>query len=351
MKTPRILLRLRLPLLLLAAWSIAPLCAQETPSSQASPATVAAPAPTEGTEYFFVQIADPQFGSFTGDPNRFEQETLNFEFVIETINRLRPAFVVVCGDLVHHEGDPGQIAEYKRIIGLIDPSIPLYSASGNHDIGNNPTPESLALYRASIGPDRYSFRHADLVGIVLNSTIMMEPALVEDEEAAQRVWLRNELEGARASGARSIMVFQHHPFFIGSVGETNANSVPLRTRDAYLSLFREFDVRFAFAGHLHRNAEAAEGDFNMISTSAVGPPLGNDGSGIRVVIVRPTGVSHTFYHLGNLPTAVSLEAGRGRGRGGAGGRGGFPGRGAGTGGGPQRGADGQAAPARGGGQF
>jgi hypothetical protein len=294
-----------------------PLAAQP-PATPAPAAPVpAADAPTAGAGYYFVQTADPQFGFFTGNPKLFQQETMNFEFVVASINRLKPAFVVVCGDLVHNDGDPDQVAEYKRIVAKLDPSIPVHTVSGNHDVSNSPTAEKLAFYRKTFGPDRYSFRHADLYGIVLNSTIMMDPTNVPEELAAQDAWLREELGKAKAAGARSIMVFQHHPFFIDNVDENNPNSIPAVRRAGYLALLKEYGVNYVFAGHLHRNAVAADGPLNMITTSAVGRPLGQDPSGLRVVLVRPTGVQHTFYGLGSIPTQISLAArgGRGAGRG------------------------------------
>ncbi len=282
------------------------------PAAAAAPTASASGRPTDGTGYFFIQISDPQFGFFTGNPKEFKQETLNFEFVVASINRLKPAFVVVTGDLVHNEQDPDQVAEYRRIVAKLDPAIPIYTVSGNHDLTNTPTAATLAYYRKEFGRDYYSFRYTDLYGIVLNSTLMTGGEGVPEEVAAQLAWLKAELEKAKASGARSIMVFQHHPFFLENAAETSANTVPLPQRATYLALLKEYGVNWVFAGHLHRNAVAADGPFNMITTSAVGRPLGQDPSGLRVVYVRPTGVDHTFYGLGSVPPMVSLT-GRGRG--------------------------------------
>src|SRR4249920_2975667 len=69
--------------------------------------------------FFFLQFSDPQFGMFTADKD-FAQETANFEFAIASANRLKPAFVVVTGDLVNKAGDPAQIAEYHRIAARLD---------------------------------------------------------------------------------------------------------------------------------------------------------------------------------------------------------------------------------------
>src|SRR5436190_8138880 len=103
-------------------------------------------------EFFFVQLADPQLGAATGDKD-FLQETSNFEFAVANINRIKPAFVVICGDLINKTGDPVQTAEYRRITALIDKSVPVYAVPGNHDVGNTPTPETLAYYREQFGAD------------------------------------------------------------------------------------------------------------------------------------------------------------------------------------------------------
>ena len=61
----------------------------------------------------FIQMSDPQFGMYTKNAD-FAQETANFEFAIATANRLKPAFVVITGDLINKAGDAAQAAEYKR---------------------------------------------------------------------------------------------------------------------------------------------------------------------------------------------------------------------------------------------
>src|SRR5689334_7130101 len=117
------------------------------PAVLAAMLAVLLPAGARAAEpFFFIQLSDPQFGMFTENTN-FVQETANYEFAVATVNRLKPAFVIVTGDLVHRPGDPEQIAEYRRITAKLDPAIPVYNVAGNHDVGNVPTPESLAAYR------------------------------------------------------------------------------------------------------------------------------------------------------------------------------------------------------------
>ena len=59
-----------------------------------------APVRSQAGAFFFIQLSDPQFGMYTADRD-FAQETANFEFAVANINRLKPAFVVITGDLVN----------------------------------------------------------------------------------------------------------------------------------------------------------------------------------------------------------------------------------------------------------
>jgi 3',5'-cyclic AMP phosphodiesterase CpdA len=257
--------------------------------------------------WFFVQLSDPQLGMFT-DNRDFVQDAANFEFAVAAVNRLKPAFVVVTGDLVHKPGDAAQIAEYRRIVGKIDRAIPVYNIAGNHDVQNEPTPESVASYTAIFGPDRYAFRHRGLVGIVLNSSVIHSPGKAPAQLAEQESWTRAELSKAKAEGARHIVVFQHHPWFIKSASEADQYfNIPTPRRAAYLALFREFGVRYLFCGHYHRNAEARDGEIENITSGPVGKPLGGAKSGIRVAVVRADAIEHRYYELGELPAKIELS--------------------------------------------
>lgn len=257
--------------------------------------------------WFFIQLSDPQLGMFT-DNRDFAQDAANFEFAVAAVNRLQPAFVVVTGDLVHKPGDAAQIAEYRRIIGKIDRAIPVYNIAGNHDVENEPTPESLASYTKTFGPDRYTFRHQGLVGIVLNSSVIHSPGKAAEQLAAQEQWTRAELGKAKAGGAQHIVVFQHHPWFIKNATEADQYfNIPTARRMPYLALFREFGVRYLFCGHYHRNAEGREGELENITSGPVGKPLGGAKSGIRVAIVRPEKIEHRYFELGDLPSKIELN--------------------------------------------
>jgi len=108
--------------------------------------------------FFFIQLADPQFGMFArwggvtdevieaqlfkGSKVRkappvqgFEDESRLFTEAISEANRLKPAFVVVCGDMVNDPDSETERAEVLRIAGGLDSEIPIHWVPGNHDVG------------------------------------------------------------------------------------------------------------------------------------------------------------------------------------------------------------------------
>jgi 3',5'-cyclic AMP phosphodiesterase CpdA len=239
---------------------------------------------------------------FTGNKD-FRQETANWEFVIANVNRLKPAFLVVTGDLTNQEGNADQIAEYKRINQKLDPAVHLYSVPGNHDVANEPTPETLAAYRKNHGQDYYSFREGGVYGIVLDSSLFKAPAKVQADAAKQEQWLEAELKKAEAAGAMPV-VFQHIPFFLEKADEPDQYfNIPMETRKRVLGLLKSHGVRYIFAGHYHRNAFGKDGELEMVTSGPAGKPEGTEGSGIRIAEVKGKTVEHKFYPLGLIPNS------------------------------------------------
>jgi 3',5'-cyclic AMP phosphodiesterase CpdA len=265
----------------------------------AMPAAPAAP-------FFFIQLTDPQFGMTTNNAD-FAQETANLEFAVATANRLRPSFVILTGDLVNKTGDAAQAAEYQRILGRLDPAIRAYSIPGNHDVGNEPTPETLAAYTKRFGPDYFSFTIGSFVGIAIDSCLVHAPKNVGVEAEKQEQWLRAELAKARRDGARHVVVFQHHPLFVNDAAEPGGyDSIPPDARARLLALYQDAGARHVFAGHYHQNALARAGDLQVVTTGPIGMPLRGAKSGMRIAVVTDAGIEHRYYDLGGLPSRVPL---------------------------------------------
>lgn len=256
--------------------------------------------------FYFIQMSDPQFGFFNENKS-FEKETGNFRRAIQEANRLKPAFVVITGDLVNRSLDSAQIAEYKRVSQELDPRIPLYNVAGNHDVGNTPTVNSLEAYKKSFGADYYSFTCQSTLGIVLNSMYLKDPQLVPEQAKAQEDWLVKTLAEAKKHRYTNILVFLHHPLFLSEPDEPDQYfNVPLAARKKYLALFKASGIQFVFAGHYHRNAFGKDEGLQMVTTGPVGKPLGKDSSGFRIITVKGNTISYPYYSLDSLPARVKF---------------------------------------------
>ena len=288
-------------------------------------------------EITFMQLADPQLGMFAEiserSPERFTAmrermadihgidrvgvrpvrpisgfapETNLFTEAIQMANQLRPAFVVVCGDIVYHWDSDPQADEARRIGRLLDDGIDLHWVAGNHDVGADenhtiPTADTLERYRTRFGPDNYAFQQGDTSFIVLNSSIMQAPQEVPDEWKSQLEFLGHELEEARRGGSAHIVLFTHIPLFVHDPEEDtplfNRTAVPIERRRPILDLLRRYGADAVFAGHLHGNVYASDGPMQMVTSGPVGYPVSIDGSGFREVHVTPDSIDHSWCRL------------------------------------------------------
>jgi len=259
--------------------------------------------------FFFIQMSDPQFGMFASrdaapDDGSFPETPL-YEAAIAAANRLKPAFVVITGDLVQVPTDAEQHAELIRITGQLDESIPMRLAPGNADLGNTPSAESLARYRGKFGEDYYSFDHQGSHFVVVNSCLAFDPSDVEDEWDRELTFLRDDLSKAR--GAEHIVLFMHHPLFGDSADEPDGlMAIPKVRRQAILEIAHENGVSATFAGHWHKTNESSDGAMAMVVTGPVGYPAGDDPSGLRIVKVYDDRIEHEYFGMDDIPPTVTL---------------------------------------------
>jgi 3',5'-cyclic AMP phosphodiesterase CpdA len=260
--------------------------------------------------FFFLQLADTQYGMFTRNKG-FEQEASLAQQAVEHINRLRPRFVIVCGDLTNatpeHARYRAQVAQYHQEFSKVDAEIPLVCVCGNHDIGNRPTPKSIVSYRENFGDDYFSFWVGGVCNIVLNSSVLKDPSDAPDVLAAQQTWLHEQLRDAKAAKATHILLFQHHPLFLAKEDEPDQYfNIPLERRTPLIDQLKQADVRAVFAGHYHRNAYGVAGTMEMITTGPVGRPLGKDPSGFRIVTVLESKIEHQYWGMDDVPEKINL---------------------------------------------
>ncbi len=257
--------------------------------------------------FSFLMLTDPQFGMYAAD-KEFVRETANYEFAVANVNRLKPGFVIVLGDMTNKTGDPDEIREFLRISAKIDSSIPVYYVAGNHDLGRQPSGESLAAYRKNFGRDYYSFRAGPIYGIVLNSALIIDPQKAETEYQEHIAWFKKELEAAKASGAANIIVFEHHPIFLDNVNEQDQyGNFPMERRKLVLDLMHKAGVHYVFAGHLHKNVTVRDGDIEITAVGPVGMSFDGDGSGIRLGNITSKGLKHQYYGFGKMPDTLEIK--------------------------------------------
>jgi 3',5'-cyclic AMP phosphodiesterase CpdA len=250
--------------------------------------------------YFIIQVTDPQFG-FIESNKGFSKETELYEKIVAEINRLKPELVVITGDLVNNKDDRTQIEEFKRITAKINPLIPVRITPGNHDIGINPSQKEIDSYKSDYGEDRFSARIRNSSFIGLNSSLIK--AGNNENEQAQYDWIRKELSDSKQS--EHIILFCHYPFFIKSFDEPESYSnLSAEARTKYFKLFKEFNVKAVFAGHLHENSSSKYENIQMITTGPAGKPLGISPSGIRIIKIYPDSVESNYFGVEAIPEKV-----------------------------------------------
>ncbi|XP_067101174.1 serine/threonine-protein phosphatase CPPED1 isoform X1 [Osmerus mordax] len=266
--------------------------------------------------FFFIQAADPQLGLMKawrdgdcdGGGDEWDEEVQLTRQTVEAINKMspRPRFMVLCGDLVHAmPGTPfraGQERDLKGALGGTDPSIPLVFVSGNHDLGNIPTPDTVEQYCQAWGDDYFSFWVGGVQCLVLNSQLFYDASACPSQREAQDEWLGEQLQAASSSSpARRLLVFQHIPLYLKTPDEEDDYfNLQTAVRHSLLDRFKQAGVKAVFSGHYHRNAGGFCGGLDMVVSSAIGCQLGNDTHGVRVVVVTADDIIHRYYSLEQL---------------------------------------------------
>jgi predicted phosphodiesterase len=201
------------------------------------------PAPSSQSLLFsFVQMCDTQLGM-----GGYEHDVKTFGLAVDQINKMKPDFVVICGDLVSKANDQSW-ADFNRIKAGF--KIPCHCAAGNHDVGNKPTAESLQRYREKIGKDYYTVEHKGYTFVIANTQLWKAPLKGESEKHDE--WFKGVL--ARAKKRTSpVVVVVHYPLFVKAPDEKeNYYNIPTAKRLELLELCEENGVVAFLAGHTHK---------------------------------------------------------------------------------------------------
>lgn len=197
----------------------------------------------------------------------------------EMVDSLRPAFVLLTGDLVR---DALRVTEqeatgYYRM--LVDElarfTVPVFTVPGNHEkfgierhsslVGHDHPLYGNRMYRSFLGPDYYAFSWGGLRFLGLDTVDYEDLWYHGHVDSLQVAWLRAELE--RAPADERIVTFNHIPFVSASdmrVGYAEGGAAPSVIRIDGVPRFRHTvynhqevlgsignRLEIALGGHVH----------------------------------------------------------------------------------------------------
>nr|CAD7568188.1 unnamed protein product [Timema californicum] len=205
--------------------------------------------------FYFIQGADIQLGLIQRYIEKnpvpgWSKELQLAELAIKKVNAMRPKpkFFVMCGDLC--DAMPydmplirqKQEIDFKQVFYKLDPGIPLVCVCGNHDVGDQPTEDSIEAYHKSFGEDYFSFWCGGVMFIVINSQYFYDSSQVKKQAEDHELWLSNTLQTARKYCVKRVIVFQHIPWFLHDPKENNLESyftLPQDVRNKWLPILKQ----------------------------------------------------------------------------------------------------------------
>ena len=246
-------------------------------------------------EFQVVQMCDTQLGM-----GGYAHDVDSFEKAVVQINALQPDLVVICGDLVNTAGEDS-FADFQRIRAGFE--MPCHVASGNHDVENEPTAESLVLYREKIGEDYFTVDHKGYTFVIVNTQLWK--VQVPEESAAHQAWFEETLAANHGRGQKSIVV-GHYPLFTKSADEEeNYYNIPMPLRGELLGLLVKHGVVVFMAGHMHQNNPLEYEGIPMIVSASTSKNFDGAPMGFRVWTLDEEGpVSHEFVAVKGLDPAL-----------------------------------------------
>jgi 3',5'-cyclic-AMP phosphodiesterase len=192
-----------------------------------------------------------------------------FRLAIDTVNKLKPDFVITGGDLVMDALDQtyGRVDSlyelYKEVSAELN--MPVYNTPGNHEMygwhraeeGIESNPDfGKKMFEKKMGDRFYSFDHKGWHFIALDAIYRGEDGRyigkIDEEQVA---WLKTDLENTDKEMPIAITV--HIPFITAStqlrLGAMAANTPGgvISNSLKVLQLFGEHNLKLVLQGHLH----------------------------------------------------------------------------------------------------
>ncbi|SBT46638.1 serine/threonine protein phosphatase CPPED1, putative [Plasmodium ovale wallikeri] len=277
--------------------------------------------------FFFVLYGDIQYGMIRANHGWAEERLLLREAVKKT-NKLKPPFVIALGDLTNKfpidELQNNQIVDLKNDFTLLDKSIDLYVFCGNHDVGNEPTYETINHFEKTWGDSYYSFVYNNCGFIILNSPVFFDDTHVSELKDKQLKWLEDTLKKMTSLHVKYKFLLLHHALMydhiyedenIGliygdkfhSYSEKNKFHIKKETRLIIYEMLKKYKVSHVFCAHLHANREGnIDANIKQVTISAVGMQATYDKSGVLIVQVGNSGVDYKYYPFEYIPNVINV---------------------------------------------
>ncbi len=191
------------------------------------------------------------FGDSEGGPAIFKD-------LIARINREpKVAFCVGLGDFASSANDKA----YKSYLTMTNKlSTKLYQVVGNHDVYKG----GYSLFNRYFGASYYSFNYGNSHFIVLDN------ALSKSFNAKQFGWLKADLAN---NSKENIFVFMHKPIFDPTELYTGTEFSAKKTTEELLEVFKRYQVKYVFTGHVHGYVRTVRDGTVYIVTGGGGSPL------------------------------------------------------------------------------
>jgi len=235
----------------------------------------------------FVHLSDTHI-NVTGK-GRFSQESIpNLRRAVEAIRIIKPAFVIVTGDITEL-GDEASMVAYRAEIGKS--GVPVYTVQGNHD-----SPRKPECFNRVVGPTHPVFDIEGCRFIGLNLDLADEALALLEEQLAD----------AKAKGITSVFTFAHYPLLAPDNVAFNisAGCASLRGERAmrYLALAQSGGIVAHFCGHLHSSYDVADPYTGVLSLAV--PGCVDHKGAFRVCSVTDGVLSWSVFNASTWPLVV-----------------------------------------------
>jgi len=271
-----------------------------------------------GRDVTFPMVPSGAVDAFTfvhaSDTHISEQSLPRMRRLKAIVDSLRPAFVLISGDLVRDAlrvAEPEARGYYDLFTReLASFTVPVHTVPGNHEIFGIERHRSLVssshplygkrLYRSVRGPNYYSFEYGGVHFLGLDTVDYDDLQYYGHVDSLQLVWMARDIE--RLAPGTPVVTFNHIPLVSAAQiidGYDDESVAPtvirLRGRSAFRHAVQNADtvldvvgarLDIALGGHMHRREflrfETAAGMRRFAQTAAVvGPVRGQGPMGIR----------------------------------------------------------------------